>query len=850
MKIVIDLQGAQSESRYRGIGRYSLALALAAAKRNRGHDIHLMLNGAFAETVPAIRDAFEGVLPQSSIHVFHVPLPVDGSQADKNAGRIERAELIKEAAIAALRPDLVHVSSVFEGYGDASVTSVKSLLDIPTVVTLYDLIPYMNPATYLDPTPPYKMFYERKLDALKRADALFAISECAAGEAIDGLGFDPARVANISAACDPVFRPMSHASPIVKLVQQKYSLGIDFILYTGGSDERKNLRRLVDAYARLEWRQRMRCRLVLAGRMHQPHVDELRARAVAAGMGPEEIIFTGYVSDNHLVALYNLCRYFIFPSWHEGFGLPVLEAMSCGAAVLASDASSIREVAQCKDALFDPMDVESMRDRMAHYLDSDEDLERLRRYSIERAKQFSWEAVADRFLDACEQVHAGPGGAAIPGEEALLGRLAERVVATDVSEDELLGVADSIDKSIQPQLPKIMVDVTELAAHDHRTGIQRVTRAVIAEWRSRPPCGYRIQLVRMDREARSYVCADRYAAQLWGDGSEAEDTPLVCHSGDVFLGLDLVGDCVALVPDWFQYFRSTGVRIAFVVYDILPVRHPEWWPGDGHRHHERWLRGIVAQSDALLCISRATADDVVDWMDAHSVEHRPQIRWFHLGADIQGSMSSVGAHESGHLVLSRLADGISFLMVGTLEPRKGHAQVLDAFEQLWAEGHDFRLVVVGKRGWLVDELAERLSAHPEKGKRLVWLTGVSDEFLEELYSSCSCLLAASEAEGFGLPLIEAAQRGLPIVARDIPVFREVAGENAFYFGDGLPSSLAAALENWAALYRAGQHPSQQGMKWLTWQQSAAQLAGALLDGEGESAMPDFARPQAESAGEC
>lgn len=845
MRIVIDLQGAQSESRYRGIGRYTLALALTAAKRSRGHDIHVILNGAFADTISAIRDAFEGVLPSSSIHVFHVPLPVNGMHAE-NTLRIERAELIREAAIAALAPDLIHVSSLFEGYGDDSVTSVKTLLEVPTLVTLYDLIPYLNPAIYLDPVPPYRTFYERKLAALLRADGLVAISESAAAEVVDGFGFDSGRVSNISAACDPVFKPMSPASPIVKLVQQKYGLGTDFILYTGGSDDRKNLRRLVDAYARLEWRQRMRCRLVLAGRMHQPHVDELRARAAAGGMGQDELIFTGYVSDNHLVALYNLCRFFIFPSWHEGFGLPALEAMSCGAAVLASDASSIREVAQCKEALFDPMDVESMRDRMAHYLDSDEDLERLRRYSLERAKDFSWPLVADRFLDACEEVHARSAHPTLPDEARLLGYLTERVMETGISADELLGVADSIDKSLKPPLPKIMVDVTELAAHDHKTGIQRVTRAIIAEWKQRPPSGYMIQLVRMDREARTYVCADQYAAQLWGEGQEVPDTPLVCHSGDVFLGLDLVGDSVALVPDWFNYFRSTGVRIAFVVYDIIPIRHPEWWPADGHRHHERWLRGIVAQSDALLCISNATADDVVAWMDAHSIECRPQIRWFHLGADIQGSMASFGAHENGDLVLSRLAGGISFLMVGTLEPRKGHAQVLDAFEELWAAGREFCLVIVGKRGWLVNELADRLSTHPEKDKRLIWLTGVSDEFLDELYSACSCLLTASEAEGFGLPLIEAAQRGLPIVARDIPVFREVAGESAYYFADGAPAALAADLENWAALYREGRHPSQEGMAWLTWQQSAAQLSKVLLEG-GDSTSPSHGKK--ESAGE-
>ena len=97
----------------------------------------------------------------------------------------------------------------------------------------------------------------------------------------------------------------------------------------------------------------------------------------------------------------------------------------------------------------------------------------------------------------------------------------------------------------------------------------------------------------------------------------------------------------------------------------------------------------------------------------------------------------------------------TFLMVGTVEPRKGHELVLNAFEWLWSQDHALNLIVVGKRGWLVDELTCRLRDCSERGRRVFWLETASDELLEEVYARSTCLLAASEAEGFGLPLIEA-----------------------------------------------------------------------------------------------
>ena len=138
----------------------------------------------------------------------------------------------------------------------------------------------------------------------------------------------------------------------------------------------------------------------------------------------------------------------------------------------------------------------------------------------------------------------------------------------------------------------------------------------------------------------------------------------------------------------------------------------------------------------------------------------------------------------------------SFLMVGTVEPRKGHTQALAAFEKLWEQGLDANLVIVGNQGWNMESLADRLRHHPEQGKRLFWLEGISDEYLEKIYAASTCLIAASEGEGFGLPLIEAAQHKLPIIARDIPVFREVAGEHAHYFNGLEPQVLADAIKHW------------------------------------------------------
>ena len=164
MRIVIDMQGAQTESRFRGIGRYTLSFTQAVV-RNRGeHEIILALNGFFPDTIEPIRAAFEDLLPQENIRVWHALGPVAENQPG-NDSRREIAELTREALLASLQPDVIHVCSLFEGYADDAVTSIGKVDQNKRVsVTIHDLIPLLNPDQYLNPNPGFKQHYLRKIE--------------------------------------------------------------------------------------------------------------------------------------------------------------------------------------------------------------------------------------------------------------------------------------------------------------------------------------------------------------------------------------------------------------------------------------------------------------------------------------------------------------------------------------------------------------------------------------------------------------------------------------------------------------------------------------------------------------
>lgn len=395
---------------------------------------------------------------------------------------------------------------------------------------------------------------------------------------------------------------------------------------------------------------------------------------------------------------------------------------------------------------------------------------------------------------------------------------------------------------------QLLVDVSILARADFKTGIQRVVRSQLLALLNNPPVGFRVEPVWFGETDNHwhYRYARRYTLRLLGLPEDVlEDDPVEVAEGDIFYMPDFWTDGViraaeaGLYADW----RARGVQITFMVYDVLPLTWPQFFPDRFSDIHAQWLLKVADNADRLICISHAVVDETRRWVQANNPQalENLEIVALHLGADIAASAPTMGLPDDAHSVLEQLNLRPSFLMVGTVEPRKGHLQTLAAFEHLWQAGQDVNLVIVGAEGWkseppeqrrTIPTIVQRLRHHPELGKRLFWLEGISDEYLEKVYAACVCLIAASEDEGFGLPLIEAARHRIPILARDIPVFREVAGAYASYFGSQDPGDLARVVTSWLELYAKGEHPKSDAMPWLTWAENVERLKAILLDDEG------------------
>ena len=1204
MRIVIDMQGAQSESKFRGIGRYSMSLAQAIARNAADHEVILVLNSLLSGTVDAIRCAFDGVLPQDQIRVWDGIGPTREVNADNFKHR-EISERLREAFIESLEPDIVLLTSLFEGLGDDSVTSV-GIFDnkTPTAVILYDLIPLISPDKHFLGSKLHQGFYQRKITSLQNSPLLLAISESARQEAISALGTAPEAVLNISGACDASFKKLVQTPEQARQLKDKFAIDRAFIMYTGGADERKNLVRLIQAYGKLPKAVRQMHQLVFAGKMPVDYTTIFKNTAKDAGLASNDLIITGYLEDRDLLGLYNCCELFIFPSLHEGFGLPPLEAMACGAPVIAANASSLPEVVGLSEALFDPTEVESICDKMSQALTDQAFRARLIAHGNEHFKNFSWDTSALKALASMEVFvasrtptsqltvesgyqydanpqdvllikldHLGDFVLAIPAVMKLKARypkakihavvgswceplarslnvfaeiytfdffkkksaisptsneadltllLAQLKDSYDIAIDlrrqpqgrqllarvnanlkaayqthdpqidrhinvllksepdipfkttslnetsvaeQMIAVVDALPGNVQDylQLPRfdrpphypegvsiavfpyagnevkewgvpnffdlitqlsnssavsrlnvyvmtesearpflaiqsfkvkthiglefdglvtalssdniciannsfgahigsylglsvvgiygghetvaewapvfkdskilhasaecspchiatkaqcpydlrcltdikvdavyaevlkviksaktssmsaprkrgrqnkllgqhrgkqgirqdlisaiadlglhqtdanlrlrisqavvrnfpegdarrLCVDISMLVAVDAKSGIQRVVRALLLAFINNVPAGYEIVPVYTTADYDGYRSAKVFMHTWLGNsGNLPKDEPILFRDRDIFLGLDLHPSYVPTRQQLFQIMRNLGVQTKFVVYDLLPITMPENFPAGIGPIFTQWFETIV-KSQELICISKAVADQISsDFLPKITGQTPMRVTHFKLGCDIENSVPTTGAFEDAQELLSHISKSTSFLMVGTVEPRKNHEQVLLAFEQLWDEGREVNLIIVGKFGWNISDLAQRLKSHKFSGKRLFWLEGISDEYLRELYKACDSLIMASVGEGFGLPLIEASSHNLPLLVTDLPVFREVAGKYAYYFSGADARNIKSGIIEWLDLYQKNSHPVSTNMPRVTWQESAQQL---------------------------
>jgi glycosyltransferase involved in cell wall biosynthesis len=453
-------------------------------------------------------------------------------------------------------------------------------------------------------------------------------------------------------------------------------------------------------------------------------------------------------------------------------------------------------------------------------------------------------ACAEKYHSAIEQFHSGSK----VGRSALINQLAAR---SDPPTSDLAIRKLAIEIAQNLPLPRparqLLVDVSAISRTDLKTGIERVVRALILEWIGAPPPGTRVEPVYLSNEGGHwhYRYARRYTLGLYDCPPEClDDEPIDVQTGDQLIVADLTGRMLVDAAEAGIYRRldELGIGIHVIVYDLLPLLSPESFPPGAAGPFEDWLKSVAMVADTATCISGAVEDDLKRWLQLHPPDRKGALKvgHFHLGADVSSSAPSRGLPANARQILDCLEKRPTFLVVSTVEPRKGYLQTIAAFDLLWKAGVDVNLVIVGKEGWKglpdssrrsIPETVELLRKHPEKDHRLLWLEGISDEFLEQVYAASTCLLAPSDAEGFGLSLIEAAQHGIPIIARDLPVFLEIAGPNAYYFKGKDPSSLADGIQSWLRQYSEDSYPRSANLHWQTWKQSAAQFLAGIAAGQ-------------------
>jgi len=261
------------------------------------------------------------------------------------------------------------------------------------VVTIHDLSFLLHPECAEEGN---RAYLERAVPrAIRQADFVVVDSANTQNDVICLLDADPARVEVVYPAVDEHFRPIADEDALAQM-REKYNLHFPFILNQNVVEPRKNLPRLIEAYARLRRDLGIEHRLVIGGGLgwlYEPVFQAVEEHSLG-----DSVVFLGYVSDADLPLLYNLADLFVYPSLYEGFGIPPLEAMACGTPVVTSNTSSLPEAVGDAGLMVRPTDVEGLAEAMAQVLTNPTMRADLSRRGLERAKLFTWQASAEKVL--------------------------------------------------------------------------------------------------------------------------------------------------------------------------------------------------------------------------------------------------------------------------------------------------------------------------------------------------------------------------------------------------------------------------------------------------------------------
>lgn len=728
MRILIDLQSMQTESRFRGIGHYSIALIKEVIRINKEHEIIILINdyGLEYEVKSDLGDLITGV----TIKVFSA-LDNTSEVIKENISSILISEKIRECFINSLNPDFVLITSLFEGAGERFVCSIPSNRAYKVGVIGYDLIPLSNEKMYLGDEN-IKNWYYRKLDSLDKSDFIYSISESAKKEFEKYTAFKGDNIINISSACEDYYSVLESSELDITL-PDKFGISKKFVLYSGALDERKNVLSLVQAFSKLENTIQADFQLLLVGKYTEEDKESLKHAALDLGMDIDVIKYTGFISEHELVMLYNLCHCFVFPSLHEGFGLPLLEAMSCGAPSISSNTSSLPEVIHDEDAMFAPTDVDEIKTKLQLLLCDESYRNSRKKNGLQQADKFSWNKSASVLLKHIESICEVNLDSSYEAEyKRVIRELSNYINKYSLSDD-------------------VVRRVSKCLAHNEVV-LSNVIPKVKFSWRVEGPFDSSYSLALLNRETARALKAIGQSVVLYsteGPGDFDPSLEFLESNPDI---KELYLESLKDSPSYDVQSRNLYPPRVTGMQGKCNLLHHYAWEESGFP--QEWVNEFNTHLSGLTCLSSHVKKIMIDngvalplYTSGCGVDHWNRVKSSSIPYPIE-------------------AKKFRFLNVSSCFPRKGVDVLLEAYGRSFTCDDDVSLIIK-----TFDNPHNEVSAQLEQCQRennkfphvVIIKQDLKDTELKSIYEQCDVLVSPSKAEGFGLPMAEAILSGLPVI---------------------------------------------------------------------------------------
>lgn len=720
MRIVFDLQGIQGRSGTRGIGQYSYEVVKELCAQLTGHEIYFLVNSCLELQQDRVRE-IRRIRPDGVWLTLDFPT-VAGEFTDnlKGAAFDIRSEILKTIA-----PDWVHICSVVEGYSEPVVGHAFG--EYLSTCFFYDAIPAIYPEKFL-PIPPIAKWYWERAATYRDYDAIFAISSIAKEEATTYLGISKDIITTIWGGLNHrKFRNID--SP-----NQKN------ITYLGSFEERKNLPRLIEAFADALPNLEDSVELVLVGKYHGSEREEVDSVIKAKNI-ENRVSITGYVSDLEIENIFENTKLVVFPSLHEGLGLPLLEAMGRGIPAVASNVSSMEVILQGMDNTFDPLSVSSISEKIEHFMNDSSSRKKVVTEFNKRRQQYSWERAAAELLSVVTRLPKKQKFNKSFDKSAVRSMLDNniRVISDwkldDSEREEAVRVLSRNFKVMLELAPIAKIgEKPEYAIAGHFTGSYSLSQL-----------NRNVFLASQKMNIRSAFIPEYYNETIEGFSPDYSFDPREYDSEFMQEKGEISSDSIIL--------RNAYPPIANDMRGRLNIFHTFNWeetefPQEYVAEFNHFLDGITL---ATSFVQKTLIDNGLG-----------------IPTRVVGASSCITSEEQLSDFPSTLrSEKFTFLHISSAFPRKGIDVLLESFGQAFTKKDNVRLVIktfpnphndIEKQIRLFDV---KYPNHAEV--ILINKESLNIEILN-LYSQADCLVSPSRGEGFGLPIYEALSNGVPVIA--------------------------------------------------------------------------------------